>query len=264
MFKVVIAGILLLTASQSFSDEADQYLEFFQNYRELGQDYDVAVANLYADDAQIIAIRKMPDGIEQTMKIDGARWKTMIADTMEIGKQRGDRSDFSEIKITVHSDSAKITAHRYSALKCLVDQKYYMILKKQLGGEIKIVEEYMEIAITSACENVPENDLALLLQAATKYLSSHLPLQVDPDTRLETVSSRGNTLHLEYVLINHSSSEIDTEVFAENIRPLAIQQTCAMPNFKPILDQGGTVAFKHLDKDGLELTNVEADKGSCN
>ena len=101
--------ILILSVSVKASQESD-YLKFFKDYQSLGDNFDTAVIQLYSDDANIIVVRKMPDGVERTLKIDGLKWKQMIADTMEIAKQRGDKSEFSDIKVVVEKDKAKITA----------------------------------------------------------------------------------------------------------------------------------------------------------
>ena len=67
----------------------------------------------------------------------------MIIDSMEIGKQRGDKSEFSDIKIVIDKNKARITASRYSTLKCFKDKRYYMIVSKKTNGNLQIIEEFI-------------------------------------------------------------------------------------------------------------------------
>jgi len=95
MKRIKLTGLVLWLFSFSVlaSTEAE-YIEFFDKYQALGKNFDVAVTELYSDDAKIVVTSNMLDGIEQTMKIGGKQWKQMAADAMEIGKQRGDVSEF--------------------------------------------------------------------------------------------------------------------------------------------------------------------------
>ena len=157
------------------TSSADQeYMDFFKKYESLGHAFDPAVADMYSDKAMIHAIRKLPDGVEQSMKMNGTKWKEMIVSTMEISKQRGDRSDFSNVSVSMEGDVAKIKASRYSATKCFSDEKYYMRVKKQSDGTLKIVEEFVESPMESSCKTTKKNDLELFLKGAVAVANKTL------------------------------------------------------------------------------------------
>ncbi|MEO6171606.1 MAG: hypothetical protein ABIP02_00665, partial [Arenimonas sp.] len=67
-------------------DEVKQFREFFEKYELLGSQYDTALADLYADTANIMAVRVLPDGTEQKMAMDGKKWKQLIVDSMGFAK----------------------------------------------------------------------------------------------------------------------------------------------------------------------------------
>jgi len=260
--KLSALFIILFSTGAHAAGESD-YLKFFEKYQALGDGFDTAVSELYSDEATIIALRKMPDGIEQTMKVEGKKWKQMIVDSMEVGKQRGDRSEFSDIKVLVEKKRAKVTANRYATAKCFNDSNYYMVIEKRSNGELEIVEEFMESPLQSACASTPKNDISLVLQASVKMINRQLPIMVDSDTRLEKTSSEGSALIYHYVLVNHLSTELDAGVFEQNIRPMVTQQTCTMPNLKPVIDQGGSILYRYNGKDQKQILAISIDKSSC-
>lgn len=262
-FKTIpILLIILLSSVCQASDDSD-YLKFFEKYQTLGGNFDTAIVDLYSDAAEIKAIRKMPDGVEQTIKIEGKKWKQMLIDSMELGKQRGDRSEFSMIEVIVQKNRAKITANRYATVKCFNDIKYYMVVEKGVNEELKIVEEFMESPLQSACTNTPKNDISLVLQGSVKMINKQLPMMVDSDTKLEKTSSEGNTLIYHYVLVNYLSTEIDPVALEQSLRPMVTQQTCTLSNLKPVIDQGGSISYKYNGKDQKQLLTIVIDKSSC-
>ncbi|AQP99972.1 hypothetical protein B0W48_09355 [Pseudoalteromonas aliena] len=78
------------------------------------------------------------------MSFTGAQWKQLVQKIMPLAKANNDKNTFSEIRISKVESGYKIKAKRYSDRKCYMDTGYYMILKRQEGGELAILEEYME------------------------------------------------------------------------------------------------------------------------
>ncbi len=253
---------LLLSSTANAADESD-YFKFFEKYQTLGDSFDTSVVNLYADDAEITSIRKMPDGIEQLMKIEGRKWKEMIVDTMDIGKQRGDTSRFTDIKIAIDSDRAKISANRYATIKCFDDKNYYMVVEERANNELRIVEEFYETPIQSKCISTPKNDLSLLLKATVKVVNKQLPVMIDGETKLEKTSSEDKTLIYHYVLINYLSTEVNEDAIDQNIRASIIENICTKPSLKPVVDKGGTISFRYSGKDKKHIFSIDVDKSSC-
>lgn len=75
----------------------------------------------------------------------------MVTNLMPLAKIRGDRSTYTNIKISVEGARAKIKADRYSVIKCYTDTGYYMIVERQPDERYLIVEEYLETQPQSDC-----------------------------------------------------------------------------------------------------------------
>jgi hypothetical protein len=97
--NTVVAIFMVLVASVAYANQESEYLRFFEKYQALGDKFDIAVADLYSDDAKVIAVRLMRDGTKQTFEMDGKKWKQLIADTMELSEKLEDKNSFDDVKI---------------------------------------------------------------------------------------------------------------------------------------------------------------------
>jgi len=116
--------------------------EFFDHFVALGRAYYTAVAALYADDAVIQSVRRLPDGTGRTVRIIGADWKRLIRTAMPIAQSRGDRDSFSDVPISVEGKRARIRCTRYSELK-RYSTPYELVLQSTQGNW-QIIEEYSQ------------------------------------------------------------------------------------------------------------------------
>jgi len=152
MYKVLVSLFCVMAASTSHAADKAEYLAFFNEYQRLISEFDVSVNKMYADDAKIMGARKKPDGTEESMTIDGVRWKTIILASMERAKKLGDRSEYSQVAIDVNGDEARISANRYSHLDCFHDKRFYIVVKAIGDNQLQIVEQFMETPAQSSCE----------------------------------------------------------------------------------------------------------------
>jgi hypothetical protein len=125
--------------------------EFFDNYIQLSDTFDTAVADLYSDNAKIHAHRKYPHGLEREMELSGKQWKQLLVKFMPLAKAQNDKSIFSQITISTHEKGFKVKATRYSNRKCYTDTGYYMIVEPAANGQLQIIEEYSETQSESNC-----------------------------------------------------------------------------------------------------------------
>ncbi|MFU2508950.1 hypothetical protein [Pseudoalteromonas sp. ASV78] len=149
-YKVGILSVLVILFTAVVRAESDPQ-NFFQNYTRLGDNFDLMVAELYNDSAKIHAYRVYPHGLERNMEFTGAQWKQFIQKVMPLAKLQNDKSTFSDIKISEVEGGYKVKANRYSERKCYMDTGYYMILQRQVNGNLAIFEEYMETKPLSNC-----------------------------------------------------------------------------------------------------------------
>jgi hypothetical protein len=240
-----------------------KYMNFFKQYESLSIAYDPTVANMYSDDAKIHAIRIMPDGVEQTIKMDGSKWKELITSTMEISQKRGDKSEFSNIVVAMDGDVAKIKASRYSSIKCFTDDKYYMRVKKQSDGVLRIIEEFAETPLESSCKTTKKDDLELFLKGVVKVANKQYPMMIDADTKLEKTSAEGKTLTYHYTLVNYTAKELDAQIFEQSMRPNLLKQTCANASLRNVIDKGGMIVYQYNGKDQKGVSSMNINVSDC-
>lgn len=264
--KSGIAVVSLLFALSSHSTKAEEpgkFDTFFSEFETLNHQFDIAVAERYSEQAKITGIRVQPDGSEKTTVFDGKKWKQLIRDLMALAKERGDTSQYSNIKVAVDGDTAKITASRYSALKCYQDNDYYLVVKAS-DERMEIIEEFSKAPQQSACENAPkEDDLALILRATVLAVSKQLPVMLDSDTKLETITSEGAVLSYQYALVNFLSTDVDTLALNAGLTTTLVKQACSSPGLKSILEKGGTLSYRYYGKDKVQVAELRIDIKNC-
>ncbi len=243
--------------------EEKTYQDFFEEYQRLWHSFDQSVVNLYSDDARIIGKRKLENGLEQTLEYSGIKFKESVVDTMGIVKRRGDISQFSEIKIELDEGSAKISAKRYSVIKCFFDNNYYMVVERQASGNFLIIEESAESIVVSQCKDRSENDVVLVLEAAAKAIAKQFPVMIDSETRLDSAVVEGNKFIYVYTLINLVAGEVDARAMSNTVGLPLIEQTCKSPNLKPILQQNAVFAHRFLGKDKVQILQVDVNHQTC-
>lgn len=224
--------------------------------------YDLAVADMYSDDAKIIVLRNM-DGMESTTKMTGKKAKEMIVDQMPIIKESGATNDYSKISIVIDGNKATIRATRYSTLKCFTDDKYYMVVEKNDDGPFQIIEEFVETPIKNLCEHISEKKLSILLKSLAKAANKNLPIKVDTETQLEKISVEGKNFTYHYTMVNFMTSMIDPAKFKAGIVPTLTKQMCSNTSIRTFLDMGAVFVHSYKGKDHFPITDIQVVKSDC-
>ncbi len=259
LFTLLISPLI---APLAISAETQDFQEFFEKYQSLTSAFDVAVIQLYADDATITGARKGPDGKEETMTITGRQWKNIIISSIDNAKKVDDRSEYSDINIDVEANTATITATRYSSVDCFTDKRFSMVVEASNNDQLKIVEQFMESPVQSNCEAQPA-DLTEYLQTTVRMINQQLPTKIDAETQLIKTSTDGSNLRYHYVLFNHTTATLTTENAEARLSPLVVQQSCNSPNLRPILDQGGSLTYIYNGIDQVQIVKLDVDKSAC-
>ena len=147
-FLLIFAPVSVMWAQET---EHEAAVAFFENYVALGHAFDPSVAELYSDTAKITANRVYPTGQKQSMELSGAQWKALIVKAMPIAEERNDKNEYSEIKVSEESGTYRISAKRYSLLKCYTDSDYFIVITKGSDGEFEIIEEQSNSQSESSC-----------------------------------------------------------------------------------------------------------------
>lgn len=151
MKRVFLIFTVLFLSANIFAQRASTPEELFKQYVALGDNFDIKVAELYSDDAKISAYRKYPHGLERVMELSGKQWKTLLVKVMPGAKAANDISTYTEVEISSIIGGYKIKANRYSERKCYLDKGYYMLVKPDKNGNLRITEEYSETQPQSNC-----------------------------------------------------------------------------------------------------------------
>ena len=148
--NVLITIIILFGFQNALANE--QPKAFFDTYIQLGNNFDSSITDLYLDTAKIHTYRKYPHSLERAMVLNGEQWKKLAVKIMPLAKAQDDKSIFSDVTISNYNNGYKIKANRYSSRKCYMDFGYYMIVKPDETGKLKINEEYSETQPESNCK----------------------------------------------------------------------------------------------------------------
>jgi hypothetical protein len=117
ILTIFVCLITIATARPATDSPEHRAQSLFARFVELSYAFDPAVADLYADDAHIVSIRKYPDGPERKFEMKGAEYKLLIRKAIPTAKERGDVSTFSDISYQREGARVCVRATRYSVLK---------------------------------------------------------------------------------------------------------------------------------------------------
>lgn len=112
----------------------------FEQFVRLGEAFDPALADLYADTAKISNRRIFPDGTTREMAMPAPSYKTLLRQVMPVAKARNDVSRYSEVRYTVEGDNVRITATRYSVMKDY-SAPHTLLVGPDSDGTWRVLEE---------------------------------------------------------------------------------------------------------------------------
>ena len=177
-----------------------------------------------------------------------------------LAKLRDDTSTFSNIKLVEVGDAVKLTANRYSKLKCYTDMKFYLVLKNGPSGSLEIAEEHSQTRSLSICRD--QNPTPLIKTVARKYIGK-LPIMADAVSRLDSVLVRKTRLLYNFTLVNVAKREVDAEAFTAAIRSGVVSQACMRPDFRPILDNGASIIYRYNDERDKHVARIKVTEWDC-
>jgi ketosteroid isomerase-like protein len=138
------AMLMVLSAvTCAYADDTANVRARFNEYMARSDRFDVAVADLYADDAAIRSSRVMPDGRRQVLSFAGSQWKALIRQAMPLAQQRGDRNSYQDVSVAPKGRDVSVTAQRHSHLKAYTSP-FAQTWSKDQTGVWKIREEVTE------------------------------------------------------------------------------------------------------------------------
>ena len=137
---LILLAVVEPSSCESNSPE-DRARTFFARFVEISHAFDPAVADLYADEARIVSVRKYPNGAERKFEIKGAEYKSLIREVMPIAKARGDTDSYADVSYQRQGARVWIRTTRYSALK-QYSSPYSLLVGPDALGTWLIYEEH--------------------------------------------------------------------------------------------------------------------------
>lgn len=251
-------------AAPAFALDTSVALDFFGTYRRLSASLDEGVADLYSDDARITVRGVYPDGQSSKVSMTGAQLKSVLPRVLREAKFRGDTSEYSNVEASPLGESVKIKADRYSALKKYTDREYYMVVSEQPDGSIAITEEYSEARPqTLPGGEIAGDDLQSQMRLLESRMTGLLPMMVDEDTRLDSVSASGDRFSFHYTLAETSGDELDNGVFSALMQKSMSEHACSEPGLRRLLSAGGTLEFVYVDRDATPVARFALTSADC-
>lgn len=177
------------------------------------------------------------------------------------GKYPADLSPSSRnVQVNAHGEGFRVSALRSSAIKCVDESDYYLDVEHE-GDQWVIVEEYSETVSLSRCE--PSQELAESLSEVREKMRPHLPLDLDADTRLESVEVVGSALIYNQRLHTVAASEVPLDKAEAILKQIGVQNACGTAEVAALIRDGATVRYATVGRHGEKLATVDISRGLC-
>ena len=222
--------------------------------------FDPKVFDLYSSDAILKERRHDRDGsvTERTFLV--AAFRPLAKRIMEAAKVSGDGATYTDVVVSQDGTRWRITANRYSTVKCTTDTEYYALMAKR-ESRWEVAEEFQVTHVKSQCPSDPEEARRMIGQVLTE-MDGQLPKDLDGHTRLDAVEGADLSLTYRQTLTQVASSDPNLEPMKSQMYADARRQACGLTDQKQILHHGGSITYVINTSDGkkaIEVTTVEAD-----
>lgn len=138
--------MFLLCVSPTFADEAQEAMQFFNNYVGAANSYSSAVTSMYAPNAKIIRQVIKPSGDVVNVQTDTNTYIRQLRLGQKTAKFRRYKNTYTNVIVDKVDNGYKISALRQPS-----GEKYrlksYMVVQKQPDGNWLIVEEMMQTKV---------------------------------------------------------------------------------------------------------------------
>lgn len=223
---------------------------FFDRYIRLSDRDDPAFLELYADSARIHVLRVLASGETQALDLSGTQWKQNIINFSRATRNHPS-STFSHLSVHREGQRLRLLTVRYSPSNCRTDEGYSMVIAKNTRGVWQIVENSWEAWEGSLCPGADApKSLAEHLRETAAIFASGLPMEMDAQQRLDSVTLEGTRLEYHYTLRWGQPSNDPAQI-------------CSVAALRAIVVAGGSIISHFADAQGrfLGSTLVESCPG---
>lgn len=227
----------------------------FAEYEALGSAYDPALIELFADDGTVSVER---DGTTSTLSTE--EFRPVLRASLDAAKAAGDRSTYRKVKVKRNDDGFRVTAIRYSELRCYEDRDFSLQLAER-DGQLKIVANHMSSVGLSQCPADPA--LAARLNEIQAGMPA-LPVQLDDNTQLDAVTVQGAALIYEQTLVSLNASDVTSpEGLQQGLAGVAVQAACLQPVMRELVKDGATARYVFSYANGDKAGQFDINHAVC-
>ena len=90
-----------------------------------------------------------------------------------------------------------------------------------------------------------------------------LALAASCETRLDAIDVDDSGLTHHVTLVKTNEADVDTEALRSNLWKLVVAHSCLRPEFRPVLDSGGSVSYFYAWADGTSFTELRVLETDC-
>jgi len=118
-------------------------------------------------------------------------------------------------------------------------------------------------AISFAASFLLTSDSDYTLNEEINMMNKSLPVMVDDDTRLETVTVHEGDVYFNYTLVNWLVADIDVESASTMMQPELKTIACESSDTKPLLEEGRSISYVYRDKENNPVLKVIVTMKDC-
>lgn len=118
--------------------------ELFERFIILGNHYDTTIANLYAEDAEILLIERKRGALRK-VAVAGSDFKEMVHRTLPRAERKGVHSSYSDVTFRVRGERVRIDAIR-TAMPQGWRVPHILVVGPSASGEEWLI--YQEVSVT--------------------------------------------------------------------------------------------------------------------
>jgi hypothetical protein len=103
-----------------------------------------------------------------------------------------------------------------------------------------------------------------VLVKVTSQMNKKLPMAVDKDTRLDSVSAvPGRQFIYHYTLVSVSSTDVSADNFDKLVKPQLKSRLCSSAEMQNFLKNGVTISYLYKGKDGQPIGSAKFAPSEC-
>ena len=88
-------------------------------------------------------------------------------------------------------------------------------------------------------------------------------MDLDADTRLESVEVEGTALIYNQRLHTVAASELNVDQVETSLKQIGVQNACGDARTSNLIDEGATIRYATVDRNGERLATVDISPGIC-